>query len=412
MASSVSISAPTVPSWEDLAECLGQHREAPFRLSHANTRTFENSGEEPALTFYRDNSSWCPYCERVWLQLEEKRIPYHVEKINMNCYGPKPDWYIRMIPSGLLPAINLGGKVIPESLDIMMVLEDAFPHHKPLLPPKTSPDKAAAVNSLLKLERRLVGAWLGCLRGGMWSSTDAFDRTLDGVDASLKQFGGPYFLGEEFSLVDAVYAPFLERIAASVPYWLGPRVRGAGRWPALDAWFDALDGRPSYQAMKSDDFTITHTLEPQIGKCSELPAGAAYRAKINGKDDSWDLPLKPELTAWGSDDGTGTGFAKQEAARSLISNHDAIVGFASRAFKDPGTSMTDAVDVGFRYVSHALLVGVENAGNLPANLSKEAAVAAAYLRDRVGVPRDLSYPAARQLRAHLHWLVKLLGSGL
>lgn len=33
---------------------------------------------------------------------------------------------------------------------------------------------------------------------------------------------------------------------------------------------------------------------------------------------------------------------------------------------------------------------------------------AAYLRDRVGVPRDLKLPAARQLRAHLNWLIDSL----
>ena len=36
---------------------------------------------------------------------------------------------------------------------------------------------------------------------------------------------------------------------------------------------------------------------------------------------------------------------------------------------------------------------------------------AAYLRDRVGVPRDLPLPAARQLRAHLNWFIESLHKG-
>lgn len=39
------------------------------------------------MKLYRDHAAWCPYCQKVWLQLEEKRIPYVIEKINMRCYG-------------------------------------------------------------------------------------------------------------------------------------------------------------------------------------------------------------------------------------------------------------------------------------------------------------------------------------
>ncbi len=37
-----------------------------------------------------DHAAWCPYCQKVWMQLEEKQIPYTLEKINMRCYGARP----------------------------------------------------------------------------------------------------------------------------------------------------------------------------------------------------------------------------------------------------------------------------------------------------------------------------------
>jgi glutathione S-transferase len=42
--------------------------------------------------------------------------------------------------------------------------------------------------------------------------------------------------------------------------------------------------------------------------------------------------------------------------------------------------------------------GKEYAGGVVASL--------AYMRDRVGVPRDMKLPAARQLRAHLNWSIR------
>lgn len=63
------------------------------------------------------------------------------------------------------------------------------------------------------------------------------------------------------------------------------------------------------------------------------------------------------------------------------------------------------VDVALRHVVHALLVGHETAGaKFTRGLNPSTAVKTlGYLRDRVSVPRDMSYSAARSLRAHLNW---------
>ena len=61
-----------------------------------------------------------------------------------------------------------------------------------------------------------------------------FIAVMQTVDEQLAAEGGPLFLGEDVSLVDLVFAPFLERIVASMPYYKGFIVRGNGTFPNLE----------------------------------------------------------------------------------------------------------------------------------------------------------------------------------
>ena len=69
------------------------------------------------------------------------------------------------------------------------------------------------------------------------------------------------------------------------------------------------------------------------------------------------------------------------------------------------------VDVLLRHVVHALLCGTDVAvDQLSEGLDPQATAATlGYLRDRVSVPRDMSSPAALELRAHLNWLIQTAG---
>lgn len=66
------------------------------------------------------------------------------------------------VPSGLLPAMELDGKLFTESATIAALLEEEFPDNKPLLPPQGSPLRQTA-DRLFRLERQLFGDWLGWL---------------------------------------------------------------------------------------------------------------------------------------------------------------------------------------------------------------------------------------------------------
>ncbi|KAK9840509.1 hypothetical protein WJX74_011029 [Apatococcus lobatus] len=444
----------TAPSWaelqkmlEDKQQQLGWRPENP-ETGPANSgslkRTF-GSDAPPRVKLYRDSAAWCPYCQKVWLQLEEKQIPYTIEKINMRCYGDKPQEYTAKVPSGLLPAMELDGELIIESADVMAALEYAFPD-KPLMPAKGTPAHARAT-ALMKLERRLFGAWLQWLcyprnnennKKGFLSTMGAVEKEL-GADPS-----GPFFMGAKVTLVDCVFAPFLERIVASIAYYKGMYVRGEGRFPNLEAWFEGMEKRSSYLGSRSDFYTHCHDLPPQLGGCCQIPEGEPVSAAVDGEDGrSWHLPLPP-LHATSLPEPYSPGEQPErdrlQAAAKLIGNHEAVTRFAARGcgemgtraftaelsdpYAKPGMQHLGSVDAGLRLVAHALLAGAGGLPSVDGQVHLQTAadssghhssadgpatlLAAAYMRDRVGVPRDLPLPAARQFRAHLNWLIDSL----
>ena len=70
-----------------------------------------------------------------------------------------------------------------------------------------------------------------------------------------KQGNGPLFNGEPYSLVDAAYAPFLQR------YFFLDRIKNLGhieKFPRLSAWANALMKRPSTHSFPPDEFEMMY----------------------------------------------------------------------------------------------------------------------------------------------------------
>ena len=167
----------TAPGWEELRS-LHDAQATPAQLAFRETLTSSPNaaslaterrfdlpdGQSPRVILYRDQAAWCPYCEKVWLALEEKRVPYSIVKVNMNCYGSKPASFLKIQPSGGIPVASVDGTVIRESNDILSAIEAAFPE-RPLIP-SASEASHVRVRPLLQLERKLFGAWFNWLGQG------------------------------------------------------------------------------------------------------------------------------------------------------------------------------------------------------------------------------------------------------
>ena len=70
------------------------------------------------ITLYRDTNAWCPFCERVWIQLMETGEEFETVLIDISA-DKKPHWYKDAVPTGQTPSACIDGNVVWESVDIM-----------------------------------------------------------------------------------------------------------------------------------------------------------------------------------------------------------------------------------------------------------------------------------------------------
>ena len=362
-----------------LAAPLPDRVEGPTN-AQASLRLFGHREEEVRVTLYRDHHAWCPYCQKVWLWLEERRIPYRIGKVTMVCYGEKESWYRRLVPSGMLPALALDGRLITESDRILEALELAFgPLGRSLHDPE--------VLALRHQERLLFRAWCqwlcspGLGERGEALAQQSFERQAVGFAAALEAGAGPFLLGE-LSSADVIAVPYLERMNASLAYEKGYGLRR--HYPAIDRWFAALEQRPTYLGTQSDFHTHAHDLPPQMGGC--YPSGTAHQRALARRIDAGPWPISaPGEADPETSQPEPAGAAATALARVLRHRHTLI----SRNPLGP------AFEPALRCALDHLITGRDQVppGGSAAGLR--------YLRDRISVPRDMPLHAARRLRQAL-----------
>ncbi len=349
--------------------------------SQATLRLFNHSEEEVRVTLYRDNHAWCPYCQKIWLWLEEKQIPYRIKKVTMFCYGQKESWYKEKVPSGMLPALELDGKIITESDDILIALEKTFGV-------LTFGMEDKKVLALRRLERLLFRAWCSWLcYPTMFAQQEKNNRkqfieVVKQVENVLSQTPSPYFL-EDFSTVDVIFTPYVERMNASLYYYKGYSLREENHYFSL--WFDAMESRSTYRGTQSDFHTHVHDLPPQMGGC--YSNGSPQAMENQQKVDQGDWFNLPDVV-YGEPENS-----RQEALQRVLKHRHNII------------KVNPSDDILFDQALRCALSNMITGKTYQP--PTQSALGLRYLRDRINVPRDMSIYAGKRLRTALEFTAGL-----
>ncbi len=144
----------------------------------------------------------CPYVQRAAIVMLEKRVPF--ERVDIDLAN-KPAWFLKQSPLGKTPVLIVQEQPIFESAVICEYLDE-------VAAPRLHPSDA-----LLRAQHR---AWMefgsSVLNniGAFYNAQDetALQARAQDIHAKFQQIesclgAGPYFAGEEFCMVDAVFGP-------------------------------------------------------------------------------------------------------------------------------------------------------------------------------------------------------------
>lgn len=144
----------------------------------------------------------CAYVQRAAIALAEKGAPFRRIDIDL---ARKPAWFDALSPLGKVPLLKVGKEVLFESAAILEYIDETLP--LPLHP--AEPLAKARHRGWMELGSSILGdIWVLETTPDQIAFAAAIDATKSKFARIDRELGaGPFFAGDRFSMVDAVFAP-------------------------------------------------------------------------------------------------------------------------------------------------------------------------------------------------------------
>ena len=169
--------------------------------------------------------------------MRAKDVEFEVTFVNLR---EKPDWFLKISPHGKVPVLKVDEEILFESNAIAEFLDETVPPRlhpeDPILRARNRawtdyvPTFSSALNGVYYTKTRED------MEAGLAKAPQAVER-LEQAIAVGRGNDGPYFNGPALSLVDAAYAPFLQRFVIADEFL---KTGLLDEFPHVKAWTDAL----------------------------------------------------------------------------------------------------------------------------------------------------------------------------
>jgi glutathione S-transferase len=163
------------------------------------------------LHHYPSSAAMVPH-----IVLEELGVPYERVFVDRGADAHKSPAYLKLNPNGLLPALQDGDLTMHETAAIVLHLCDRHPEAK-LAPPLGTDERALFYKWLMWLTNTVQATLIIYFYPDRWvnegddAAAQALKRKAEGkiagmleqLDAQVANGGGPWFMGKEYSALDA-----------------------------------------------------------------------------------------------------------------------------------------------------------------------------------------------------------------
>ena len=188
----------------------------------------------------------CPYVQRAVIALTEKAVVF--ERVDVDLAN-KPDWFLAISPLGKTPVLQVGDIPIFESAVILEYLEETEPHQLHPSDPLVRADHRAWIEFGSAVLNDIAGFYAAPDKLAFETKRSQLKQRFSRLESRVA--AAPWFDGEHFSLVDAVYGPIFRY------FDVFDEIADFGilvRKPKLWLWRNALAARPSVRAAVSPDY--------------------------------------------------------------------------------------------------------------------------------------------------------------